>query len=93
MTHAGGLHYARTQLLPGVELYVYALPGKTSRILIDSGTRAMRAAILALGRDIGGLDKVLLTHIHADHIGCCRTLQQAGATILAPGAVAWLENP
>jgi glyoxylase-like metal-dependent hydrolase (beta-lactamase superfamily II) len=80
-------------LMPGVPLNVYALHGSEYSVIIDTGIAAMREAIVGLCREAGNLRYALITHAHADHIGCNRAVREAtGARFAAAGAFAWIED-
>jgi len=82
-----------TLLLPGVPLYVYAVRGEQGSVLVDTGIASMQAQILELCQEIGNLRYVLITHAHADHIGCNRAVEEfTGARFLAGGALPWIES-
>ena len=63
-------------LMPGVPLNVYALRGSEYAVIIDTGIAAMRDAIVGLCTDAGKLRYALITHAHADHIGCNRVVRE-----------------
>lgn len=89
----GGAVSSHVDLLPGVPLYVYALKGPRYSVLIDSGIAPMRGAVLELCREVAPVDLLLLTHAHADHIGCNRSVVEAtGAKVAAAGALPWIED-
>ena len=80
-------------LMPGVPLNVYALRGSEYAVIIDTGIAAMRDAIVGLCTDAGKLRYALITHAHADHIGCNRAVREAtGARFAAAGAFSWIED-
>jgi glyoxylase-like metal-dependent hydrolase (beta-lactamase superfamily II) len=80
-------------LMPGVPLNVYALRGSQYSVIVDTGIAAMRDAIVELCRDAGNLRYALITHAHADHIGCNRAVREAtGARFAAAGAFPWIED-
>ncbi|HVY51071.1 MAG TPA: MBL fold metallo-hydrolase [Devosia sp.] len=80
-------------LMPGVPLNVYALRGSEYSVIVDTGIAAMRDGIVGLCRDAGNLRYALITHAHADHIGCNRAVREAtGARFAAAGAFAWIED-
>lgn len=80
-------------LMPGVPLNVYALRGSDYSVIIDTGIAAMREQIVQLCRDAGNLRYALITHAHADHIGCNRAVRDAtGARFAAAGAFDWIED-
>ena len=89
----GFIHYVHTELMPGVELYVYALKGERYSLLIDTGIASMKPDILELCREVGTPKYVLISHAHADHIGCSGAVKAAtGAHFAAAGALSWLED-
>jgi glyoxylase-like metal-dependent hydrolase (beta-lactamase superfamily II) len=55
--------------------------------LIDSGLRGgwrdVPAALRSIGRSVGDVEAVLLTHAHPDHTGAAERLRRAGARIWA----------
>ena len=63
--------------MPGVPLNVYALRGDDYAVIIDTGIAEMRDQILELGREAGGVRYALITHAHADHIGCNAAVRDA----------------
>lgn len=80
-------------LMPGVPLNVYALRGSEYSVIIDTGIAAMRDDIVRLCGDAGNLRYALITHAHADHIGCNRAVRDAtGARFAAAGAFPWIED-
>lgn len=80
-------------LMPGVPLNVYALRGSEYSVIIDTGIAAMRDDIVRLCADAGNLRYALITHAHADHIGCNRAVRDAtGARFAAAGAFPWIED-
>jgi len=89
----GTIHHTHLELMPGVELYVYAVKGEGYSVIIDTGIAQMREQLLALVREVDKLDIILITHAHADHIGCNAAVREAtGAKVAAAGALPWIEN-
>lgn len=89
----GYIHYAHLGLMPGVELYVYAVEGERYSVLIDTGIKSMRENLLTLCQEVANIQYVLITHAHADHIGCNAAVREAtGARFAAAGALAWIED-
>lgn len=87
------IHATHVDLMPGVPLYVYALRGDRAGALIDSGIAPMRDAVLALCERAAPVRHLLLTHAHADHIGCNAAVTEAtGAVVAAAGALPWIED-
>ncbi len=87
------IHYVHTELMPGVELYVYALKGTNYSVLLDTGIASMKPDILELCREVDTPKFVLISHAHADHIGCNGAVKAAtGAHFAAAGALSWLED-
>jgi glyoxylase-like metal-dependent hydrolase (beta-lactamase superfamily II) len=84
------------ELMAGVPLYVYAIQGKYSSAIIDTGILAMRDAVLDICKQASSgqpLAWILTTHAHADHIGNHHAVSQAfGAKIACGGNTAWLED-
>ena len=92
-TSASPIRMTSMNLMPGVELNVFAVQGSTSSVLIDTGIAAMREQVLGLCEKVGGPKWVLLTHVHADHIGCNRAVKAAtNARFAVGGCVPWVEN-
>ena len=80
-------------LMPGVPLNVYALRGEQYSVIIDTGIAAMREEIIALCHEAGDLRYALITHVHADHIGCNRAVRDVmGARLAAAGRFDWIED-
>jgi glyoxylase-like metal-dependent hydrolase (beta-lactamase superfamily II) len=80
-------------LMPGVPLTVYALRGSEYGVIIDTGVAAMREQVLDLCRRAGTIRYALITHAHADHIGCNVAVREAtGARFAAAGALPWIED-
>ena len=89
----GKVHTTRTTLMPGVPLCVYGVKGGRYSVVIDTGIAAMRDSLLELCSELGPVAFVLLTHAHADHIGCNQTVTEAtGARVAAAGALPWIED-
>ncbi len=80
-------------LMPGVPLNVYALRGGNYSVIIDTGIAGMREDIVALCREAGDVRYGLITHAHADHIGCNVAVREAtGARFAAAGKFSWIED-
>lgn len=87
------IFYTTLTLMPGVPLNVYALRGEEYSILIDTGIKAMKDQILELCNETGNIKNVLITHAHADHIGCNTAVKKlTNAQFFAAGAVPWIED-
>ena len=56
-----GVHHAHLELMPGVELYVYALKGERYSVMFDTGVATMKTAVLALASEVAPLAYVLHT--------------------------------
>jgi len=79
--------------MPDVPLNIYALRGSEYSILIDTGIKSMRDQILSLCAETGDIRNVLITHAHADHIGCNAAVKEkTNAQFFAAGAIPWIEN-
>jgi len=87
------IFYTTLDLMAGVPLNVYALRGSEYSILIDTGIKSMREQVLALCNETTNIRNVLITHVHADHIGCNVAVKHTtGAQFYAAGAIPWIEN-
>ncbi len=87
------IHYTKIDLMPGVPLYVYAIKGNHYSILIDTGINQMREQILELCNEASPVKNVLITHAHADHIGCNSAVKNLiNAQFFAAGAISWIED-
>ena len=87
------IFYTTLDLMPGVPLNVYALRGKEYSILIDTGIKGMREQIISLCDEVENIRNVLITHVHADHIGCnVAVKEKTNAQFFAAGAIPWIEN-
>lgn len=87
------IFYTTLELMPRVPLNVYALRGDSYSLLIDTGIKAMKEQILALCAEAGNVRNVLITHVHADHIGCNVAVKdETSAMFFAAGAIPWIEN-
>ncbi len=87
------IHTTGQVLMPGVPLHVYAVEGPEYSVLIDTGIVQMKDAILDLCDRAGKPRLVLITHAHADHIGCNFAVKQStGALFAASGALRWIED-
>ncbi len=87
------IHFTKVDLMPGVPLYVYAVKGESYSILIDTGIKAMKEQIIDLCKETGSIKNVLITHAHADHIGCNKTVKDfTNAQFFAGGALPWIED-
>ncbi len=93
MNFEKNIFYTILDLMPGVPLNIYALKGSEYSILIDTGIKGMRDQVLSLCDEAGKIDTVLITHAHADHIGCnVAVKQKTKAKFFAAGAIPWIEN-
>jgi glyoxylase-like metal-dependent hydrolase (beta-lactamase superfamily II) len=79
-----------TELTPNLRVlsigawYLYLWQDGESRTLIDTGAPGNGAAIAAAFR---GLDRIVLTHFHADHAGSAAELREwSGAPVVAGAA-------
>ncbi len=89
----GPIFSTRVELMPGVPLCVYAVRGEHFSVIIDTGISSMKDSILELCGEVGQLQYALITHAHADHIGCNLAVKQAtNARFIAAGALPWIEN-
>jgi len=87
------IFYTTLDLMPGVPLNVYALRGSEYSILIDTGIKTMHDQVLSLCNEADNIRNVLITHAHADHIGCNVAVKKTtGAQFYAAGAISWIEN-
>ena len=87
------IYYTTLELMPGVPLNIYALRGSEYSILIDTGIKSMQDQVLSLCEETGNIRNVLITHVHADHIGCnVAVKQKTNAQFFAAGAIPWIEN-
>ena len=87
------LFTTRMTLMPGVPLNIYALRGDDYAVIIDTGIAGMRDQVLDLCREAGGVRYALITHAHADHIGCNVAVRDTfGARFAAAGALRWIED-
>lgn len=87
------IHTTGQVLMPGVPLHIYALQGPEYSVLIDTGIVQMKDAVLDLCDRAGNPRLVLITHAHADHIGCNYAVKQkTGALFAASGALRWIED-
>lgn len=89
----GNIFYTTLDLMPGVPLNIYALRGKEYSILIDTGIKGMHDQVLSLCKETGNIRNVLITHVHADHIGCNTAVKKmTNAQFYAAGAIQWIED-
>ena len=87
------IHYTNIDLMPGVPLYVYAIKGDHYSVLIDTGISQMNNQIINLCDEVAEIKNVLITHAHADHIGCNRAVKEhTNAEFCAAGAIDWIED-
>ena len=87
------IHYTNIDLMPGVPLYVYAIKGDHYSVLIDTGISQMKNQIINLCDKVDEIKNVLITHAHADHIGCNRAVKEhTNAEFCAAGAIDWIED-
>lgn len=87
---APGVWQLRGDIRGGMNVYFLEEPGG-GVVQFDAGTRSMTQAVLDAGRRLGGINRVLLGHAHADHRGSA-----AGAeapVFCHPEAVAEAEFP
>lgn len=93
---------ASTSLTDVIALHVPLIIGERRSAIIDTGVKPMFAQLRALVDDagvgragtLGGLQWILHTHSHHDHIGCNAQVQDAfGSVIAGPGFyAAWHED-
>lgn len=79
----------------GTNCYIIRGEGHRSCAAVDPGGDAAEI-ISAIGSEADGLDAILITHCHADHIAAIGDLKREfpGAEIFAPAAEAdWLQRP
>jgi glyoxylase-like metal-dependent hydrolase (beta-lactamase superfamily II) len=89
----GPIFETHVELMPGVPLCVYAVRGERFSVLIDTAVAGMKDQILELCHEVGRLEYVLITHAHADHIGCNAAVREATkARFVAGGALPWIED-
>ena len=87
------IFYTTLDLMLGVPLNIYAIRGSEYSILIDTGIKSMREQIISLCEETGNIRNVLITHAHADHIGCNSAVKEkTNAQFFAAGAIPWIEN-
>jgi len=87
------IFFTTLDLMPDVPLNIYALQGTEYSILIDTGIKSMRDQVLGLCKETGNIQKVLITHVHADHIGCnVAVKQETNAQFFVGGAKHWVED-
>ena len=87
------IHHTGVVLMPDVPLHVYAVEGERYSVLIDTGIAPMKSDILNLCKEAKNLRYVVITHAHADHIGCNHAVKEAtGASFAAAGAISWIED-
>ena len=93
MHYQGPIFETHVELMPGVPLCVYAVRGEQGSVLIDTAIAQMKPQILELCKEVAGVSYVLITHAHADHIGCNQAVQKlTGARFVAGGALPWIED-
>lgn len=93
---------ASTNLTDAIALHVPLIVGERASAIIDTGVKPMFAQLRALADNAGvgnagtpgGLQWILHTHSHHDHIGCNAQMQDAfGSLIAGPGHYsAWHED-
>lgn len=93
---------ASTSLTDVIALHVPIVVGRRASAIIDTGVKPMFTQLRALADDAGigragtpgGLQWILHTHSHHDHIGCNAQMQDAfGSLIAGPGYyAAWHED-
>lgn len=93
---------ASTSLTDVIALHVPLVVGERAGALIDTGVKPMFAQLRALAEETGvgragtrgGLQWILHTHSHHDHIGCNAQVQDTfGSLIAGPGYyAAWHED-
>jgi glyoxylase-like metal-dependent hydrolase (beta-lactamase superfamily II) len=87
------IHFTKVDLMPGVPLYVYSVKGEYYSLLIDTGINQMREQITELCKETGNIKNVLITHAHADHIGCNQAVKNlTNAQFFAAGYLSWIED-
>lgn len=73
--------------IPGVTCNVYLIVEPDGLTLIDTGlpgsSKRVVAYLRGLGRDIGDVRRILLTHQHVDHVGNAAQLAASGAEVVA----------
>lgn len=94
----GPIYSTHIQLIPEAALNIYCVKGSRRSALIDSGIASMRDQIFGLLDEAKiskeGLDYLLITHAHYDHIGCNRALVEKFSPLVVshPLARDWLED-
>lgn len=87
---AAGVWQLRADLRGGMNVYFLEEPGG-GVIQFDAGTHRMTQAVRDAGRKLGGINRVVLGHAHADHRGSAAGV---GAPVYChPDAVAEAESP
>jgi glyoxylase-like metal-dependent hydrolase (beta-lactamase superfamily II) len=83
-----------------LDRFVYCFTVLADRVtLIDTGVAGAEKVITAhlaeQGRDIGDVDRIILTHAHPDHIGAAREIQKKSGCSVSIHAKekAWVEDP
>lgn len=79
---APGVWLLRGDIRGGMNVYFLEEPGG-GVVQFDAGTRGMTGAVLDAGRRLGGINRVVLGHAHADHRG---SAARAEAPIYCHGA-------
>ncbi|WIM93723.1 MBL fold metallo-hydrolase [Actinoplanes oblitus] len=83
------LRYTLSYLIPGDDGLVVVDPGWAS----DEGWAALRAGLVAAGATQADVLGVVVTHVHADHHGLSRALQESGAWVAMHPAERDALNP
>jgi hydroxyacylglutathione hydrolase len=94
-------HRFRIPVAPGIAIdrfvFSYLLAGKTIT-LIDTGVAGCENTIFdyirSIGHDPSEISLIILTHLHPDHVGAARAVQQAtGCSMMAHQAErVWIED-
>jgi len=88
-----GVYFIKGQdeFIPDSHVYVVGKPGSQDLSIIDAGLMGKGSykieSILSMGIDLKAIARIIMTHTHLDHIGCCAEIREQ-----IPWAELWVHD-